>query len=187
MNLANAATMSRIVLAPVFLLAAYLDRFRGGADSMTGWAWVAVCVFAFAACTDLIDGVIARRNNTITDLGKLLDPVADKVLVGAALIGLVAFRGFPLWAAAVIALREVIVTALRGVALSRGRVIPAATGGKIKTATQIPMVLVWMFPRTAAVAYLQDLLVWVAVVLTVVSGAAYLTAPFLPNARRAGS
>ena len=174
MNLANALTVSRVVLAPVFLLIVFLDRGRQASGGMTALSWTAVVLFVLAASTDLVDGVVARRNNTITDFGKLADPVADKVMVGAALVGLVAFREFPAWAAVVIAVREIAVSALRGVALSRGRVIPAAIGGKIKTAVQIPMVVIWLLPRVSPLAGIQDLVVVVAVVLTIVSGLAYL-------------
>jgi CDP-diacylglycerol--glycerol-3-phosphate 3-phosphatidyltransferase len=130
-------------------------------------------VFAVAAVSDSLDGYLARRHKRVTSFGQFLDPLADKLLVGAALVTLVAFRDFPAWAAIVIVIREVAVSLLRVAAAGRGRSLPANMVGKLKTAVQIPTVMIWLLPRADEVAIVQDLVLWLAVVLTVVSGVMY--------------
>lgn len=110
----------------------------------------------------------------ITPLGQFLDPLADKLLVGVALLGLVLIRDFPLWAALVIIGRELAISILRTAGLRRGRSMPATIHGKIKTALQVPMVLIWLMPRRGAMVTVQDVVMWLAVAFTVISGAQYL-------------
>lgn len=174
MNLPNAITIGRMVLVPVFAFFMYRDgRVETGAINRPG-TWVAFGVFAVAALSDSLDGYLARKNGTITRLGKFLDPLADKLLVGAALVTLVAFRGFPLWAALVIAIREVAVSLLRTAGLRRGKDMPASVPGKIKTAIQVPMVLLWLMPRRGGILIAQDVAVWLAAAFTIWSGLQYL-------------
>jgi len=174
MSAANLVTISRIALVPPFAWAVIAAGQSHPNDSMSRASWAAVAIFALASVSDLFDGYLARRFNSVTPLGEVLDPLADKILVGAALALLVWFRSFPLWAALVIAVREVAVSVLRSAALRRGRRMPASMQGKIKTALQIPMVIVWLFPPVGSPATIQQVALYVAVILTVVSGAAYL-------------
>ena len=162
-NIPNALTMLRIVAVPVIVVA-LLDETPNG-DAL------AAAVFTLAALTDGLDGYIARRRLQVTTFGKLMDPLADKLLVVAALIALVSLDRLAAWVAMVIIARELAVTGLRAVAAERGVVISATWMGKVKTALQIAAIvalIVWD-PTPLAV----DLLVYAAVVTTVVSGADY--------------
>lgn len=138
MNLPNAITFARIALVPVFLVFAYRDS---DADQLT-----ALAVFVVASLSDLVDGYLARRSGTITRLGQFTDPLADKLLVAAALVVLVGDEGFPLWAAVVIGVREVAVQVLRITRTTGGRTMPASPFAKAKTATQLGMVSWWLLP-----------------------------------------
>lgn len=172
-NWANLVTFGRIGLIPVFIYVMYAGETTDGDAATEVGSWVAIVVFTVAAVSDSLDGYLARKHERITPLGQFLDPLADKLLIGAALVTLVMLREFPAWAAVVILMREVAVSLLRSAALRRGRSMPASIAGKIKTATQVPTVILWLFPRTGWVAGLQDVAVIVAVVLTVVSGVQY--------------
>src|SRR6187551_2905681 len=129
-NLPNIITVVRILLAPLFFWMLLADN---GADGALRW-WAAV-LFIVAIATDGVDGAIARRYNLVTDLGKLLDPIADKILTGAALIGLSILGELPWWVTIVILARDIGITVFRFVML-RDRVIPASRGGKLKTLAQ---------------------------------------------------
>ena len=129
-NIANALTMFRLVLVPVFVVALFA---RGGHE--TGWRVLAWVIFAVASVTDRIDGDIARKRGLVTEFGKLADPIADKALIGAALIGLSAMGDLPWWITVVMLVREVGVTLLRFWVIRHG-VIPASRGGKVKTLLQ---------------------------------------------------
>ena len=163
LNLPNVLTLLRILLVPV--LVAALVQEGGGLDG------IAAAVFAFASLTDALDGWIARRQKSVTTFGKLMDPLADKLLVTAALVSLVSLDRVSAWVAMVIIAREFAVTGLRQLAMEHGDVIPASIWGKLKTVTQIAMVLVLIAvdDRTAAV----DALVYVTVLVTVASGVVY--------------
>jgi CDP-diacylglycerol--glycerol-3-phosphate 3-phosphatidyltransferase len=162
-TLPNLLTVFRILLVPV--LAVVLLSEVVDAD------WPAAVVFAVASITDVADGYLARRNDQVTNFGKLWDPLADKLLVAAALISLVELGKIEAWVAMVIISREFAVTGLRQVAIEQGRVVAASVAGKIKTALQVAMVLVVILvdDRTAWV----DALVYVTVAVTVLSGAGY--------------
>ncbi|HEV2756713.1 MAG TPA: CDP-diacylglycerol--glycerol-3-phosphate 3-phosphatidyltransferase [Actinomycetota bacterium] len=138
MNLPNAITVARVALVPVFLVFAYGDT---DSAELTAWA-----VFLVASLSDSLDGYLARKHGTITRFGQFVDPLADKILVGAALVVLVADEGFPLWAALVIAVRELAVQVLRIRRTTGGRTMPASQFAKAKTATQITMVSWWLLP-----------------------------------------
>ena len=170
MNLPIALTLFRIVVVPliiVFVISS--DRVR---------VLIAAVIFVAASLTDWLDGRLARRRNQVTQFGTLLDPVADKLLVAAALVALVQVDGIGAWVAMVIIGRELAVTGLRGVALSMGVVVPASSLGKLKTVSQYVAVTVLILERGVPREYVPFHLVsvgvlWVAVGLTVVSGAGY--------------
>jgi CDP-diacylglycerol--glycerol-3-phosphate 3-phosphatidyltransferase len=163
LNLPNALTMLRILMVPVVVVA-LLGEIPNG-DLVAG------IVFALAAFTDGLDGYIARRRDDVTTFGKLMDPLADKLLIVAALVSLVALDRLQAWIAMVIIARELAVTGLRAVAVEEGVEIAASWLGKVKTALQVAAViaLIAVDPATAAV----DVLVYAAVAATIVSGADY--------------
>jgi CDP-diacylglycerol---glycerol-3-phosphate 3-phosphatidyltransferase len=163
LNLPNLLTVIRILLVPV-LVAALLQE-AGPGESL------AAAVFAIASFTDALDGWIARRQKKVSTFGKLMDPLADKLLVTAALVSLVSLQRLSAWVAMVIIAREFAVTGLRQLAMEHGEVIPASIWGKIKTVAQIAMVLV-LITVDGSPAWV-DVLVWVTTAITVVSGADY--------------
>ena len=138
MSVSNWISGGRVVLVAPFLVLAYGDS--------TAAAVGALVVFLLASISDFVDGYLARRNGTVTRLGEFLDPLADKLLVGAALIVLVDGRAFPLWAALVIAAREVVVQILRIRIVNAGGTLPASKVAKLKTSIQIVMVCWWLLP-----------------------------------------
>jgi CDP-diacylglycerol--glycerol-3-phosphate 3-phosphatidyltransferase len=167
-NVANALTVFRLVLVPIFLLALFREH---GHD--TAWRVVAWAVFAVACVTDRFDGEIARRRGLITEFGKLADPIADKALVGAALIGLSALHQLPWWVTVVILVREVGVTVLRFWVIRHG-VIAASRGGKVKTLLQTVAIGLFVLPPYA---WLRDI-AWVvmiaAIIIAVLTGLDYV-------------
>lgn len=166
MNLPNAITIARIALVPAFLVSAYTDTPAG--------AFVAFFLFLVASVSDSLDGYLARRGGTITRAGEFLDPLADKLLVGAALWALVATRGFPLWAAVLIAVREVVISILRIRVVNTGGRFPASRFAKWKTVFQIVMVCWWLLPWESQTA-VHWVLLGAAVFVTLASGAEYFT------------
>jgi CDP-diacylglycerol--glycerol-3-phosphate 3-phosphatidyltransferase len=156
-------TVFRILLVPV--LAAVLLAEVPGGDA------IAAGVFALASATDVADGYLARRHETVTTFGKLMDPLADKLLVTSALVSLVALDRLEAWVAMVIIAREFAVTGLRQLALEQGQVVAASVWGKLKTGLQVAMVLVLIIVDTRPLPV--DLLVYATVVVTVLSGADY--------------
>ncbi len=184
MNLPNRLTLVRIFLIPVILAVISLRVSYGD--------YIAAAVFILAASTDGLDGYIARKRRLVTTLGKLMDPLADKLLVSAALIALVELHRLPAWVAVVIIGREFAVTGLRALAASEGEIIAAGKLGKIKTVAQIVAIsalflkdlplLIALISTGAPVAppeiktswiMLGQLATWVAVVFTIWSGVDY--------------
>lgn len=163
LNLPNALTLLRILLVPVVVVALLEETPNGDA--------LAAAVFALAAATDGLDGYLARSRKEITTFGKLIDPLADKLLITAALISLVSLDRLAAWVAMVIIAREFAVTGLRGVAAERGVVIQASWLGKAKTVLQIAAVIALIALHPAPLWV--DLLVYAAVAMTVVSGVDY--------------
>jgi CDP-diacylglycerol---glycerol-3-phosphate 3-phosphatidyltransferase len=163
LNLPNVLTVLRILLVPV-LVAALLQQ-AGSGDAL------AAIVFALASVTDALDGWIARRSKRTTTFGKLMDPLADKLLVTAALVSLVQLGRVSAWVAMVIIAREFAVTGLRQLAMEHGQVMPASIWGKLKTVFQVAMVLV-LITVDGSPTWV-DILVWVTTAITVVSGADY--------------
>ncbi|MBD3918310.1 CDP-diacylglycerol--glycerol-3-phosphate 3-phosphatidyltransferase [Paenibacillus sp. PR3] len=180
MNLANKITIARIFLVPfimIFLLIKLdLEPIHFDDFSITYNQIAAALIFIIAASTDGLDGYIARKNKIVTNLGKLLDPLADKVLVAAVLISLVEMDKLDAWIAVVIICREFAVTGLRQIALLENKVIAASKWGKWKTAVQITMIIALMlnnFPFTFIDIRFDIFASWVAAVITVYSGIDY--------------
>ncbi|HWI61716.1 MAG TPA: CDP-diacylglycerol--glycerol-3-phosphate 3-phosphatidyltransferase [Symbiobacteriaceae bacterium] len=176
MNLPNLLTTIRILLVPVFLLA-FLTRYKA-------LGLLAAFIFVVAAITDGVDGYLARKHNAVTKLGKFLDPLADKLLITAALIGLVEVKLISTWVAMVIIGRELAVTGLRGIAAAEGTVIAAGPWGKAKTVVQIIFIVTAMLHRSlpeglwlhTLADFLFQPLLWAAVALTLWSGIDYFQA-----------
>lgn len=166
MNLPNKLTMFRVVLIPFFVVFMMVDITN--ADK-----WIALAVFIIASLTDLLDGKIARKYNLVTNFGKFMDPLADKLLVCSALICLVALERIPAWIVIVIIAREFIISGFRLVAADNGVVIAASFWGKFKTTFQMVMICL-MIADLAVISLLTDIVMWAALVLTVVSLADYL-------------
>ncbi len=169
MTTASKITLARIALIPVFFVIAVLD--------FPGHLWAALAVFALASLTDGIDGYVARHYNQVSDFGKFLDPIADKMLVMAALVLFVAWGQMPAWALLVILVREFGVSALRLIAVEGGTVIAAGWSGKIKTAATLVGIMLMLTPWHSAViagAVTVDwLCIAVMVITTVWSGVEY--------------
>ncbi|MER7483329.1 CDP-diacylglycerol--glycerol-3-phosphate 3-phosphatidyltransferase [Streptomyces sp. NPDC126510] len=167
-NIANLLTMLRLLLVPAFVALMLAD---GGYDpAWRAFAWAA---FAIAMITDLFDGHLARTYNLVTDFGKIADPIADKAIMGAALICLSALGDLPWWVTGVILGRELGITLLRFLVIRYG-VIPASRGGKLKTLTQGVAVGMYVLPLTGWLATLRWWVMAAAVVLTVVTGLDYV-------------
>lgn len=171
-NVANLITVGRIVLAPLFLWLVLLD---GGQDGW--WRLLAGVLFILAISTDGLDGALARKRNLITISGILLDPIADKVLIGAALVALALVGDLPWWVVWVILARELGITVFRFIAL-RDRVIPASRGGKLKTILQAVAISFWLVPTWVVVGEWVFVLNWalmgVAIAITLATGIEYL-------------
>jgi CDP-diacylglycerol--glycerol-3-phosphate 3-phosphatidyltransferase len=169
LNVANALTVLRALLVPLF---AVLLMHGDGEDA--GWRVAAWGAFAIASFTDHVDGQLARRHNLVTPFGQIADPIADKALTGAALIGLSLLAELPWWVTIVVLVREVGVTALRFWVIRHG-VIPASRGGKLKTLLQGLAIGCYVLPLTGMLASGRALLMTAAVTVTVVTGVDYVT------------
>lgn len=165
MNLPNRLTLARIFLIPVFLLIISIRIPYGD--------FLAAAVFILAASTDGLDGYIARKRKQVTTFGKLMDPLADKLLITAALISLVELQRLSAWVAVIIIGRELAVTGLRSMAASEGAVIAASKLGKYKTVTQIIAIVMMFFPQLPFYPYPGHSAMAVAVLFTVWSGVDY--------------
>lgn len=177
LNIANVLTMSRLVLVPVFLYLLFAEDGRSH-----WWRLAAFGVFAVASVTDHVDGNLARKHGLITDFGKIADPIADKALTGAALVGLSLLGELPWWITVVIAVRELGVTLLRFWVIRHG-VIPASRGGKAKTLVQIVAIGLYLLPLPANLELIAVVAMYAAVVLTVVTGVDYVVRAFRLRAR----
>ena len=162
MNLANKLTLLRVIMIPAFLVVLYLG--------FPGSTYVALGIFVIASLTDFADGYIARSRNLVTDFGKFMDPLADKVLVVTAMLWFVECGQMPAWAVAIVIFREFAVSGLRLVAVEGGRVIAAGWSGKVKTASTMICLILMFLPIPALV---NTLCVWVTVVTTLYSGVEY--------------
>ena len=166
MNLPNKLTMFRVILIPFFVVFLLVDITP--VDK-----WIALAVFIIASLTDMLDGKIARKYNLVTNFGKFMDPLADKLLVCAALICLVELERIPAWIVIVIMSREFIISGFRLIASDNGVVIAASYWGKFKTTFQIVMVCL-MIADLEQISLLTDIVMWAALILTVVSLVDYL-------------
>jgi CDP-diacylglycerol--glycerol-3-phosphate 3-phosphatidyltransferase len=166
-NIANALTLVRIALVPLFI--ALLLREHG---ESAGWRLAAVAAFAIAMATDRVDGELARRRQLITDLGKIADPIADKALVGAALIALSILGDLWWWVTILVMLREVLVTLLRFIVIRHG-VMPASRGGKAKTVAQAIAIMMYVAPLPDQLVPVAVAAMVVAVALTLGTGVDY--------------
>ncbi|MFC5909118.1 CDP-diacylglycerol--glycerol-3-phosphate 3-phosphatidyltransferase [Streptacidiphilus monticola] len=167
-NVPNMLTMLRLVIVPVFIALLFAN---GGHDPK--WRALAWASFAIAMITDLFDGELARRMGLVSDFGKIADPIADKAIMGAALIGLSVLGDLWWWVTVVILARELGITLLRFWVIRIG-VIPASRGGKLKTLTQGIAVGMYVLVLTGPLAELRAVLMGVAVALTLVSGLDYV-------------
>jgi CDP-diacylglycerol--glycerol-3-phosphate 3-phosphatidyltransferase len=165
-NLPNALTLGRLLVVPFLALLLLLDGESPGTRA------VAAGLFALACLTDVVDGWLARSRGQVTDFGIMADPIADKALVGTALVGLSLLGILPWWATAVVLGREVAVTVMRS-ALARHGMIPAGRGGKVKALTQNLAVVLYLLPLSGAAASLRLPVLVVAVVATVLTGLDY--------------
>lgn len=184
MNLANKLTLGRIFLVPIFLIFIATKEIPYG-------TFIATFVFILASLTDKLDGYIARSRNQITNFGKFMDPLADKLLVTSALVSLVELQVVPAWAAVIIIAREFAVSGLRTIAASEGNVIAASWWGKIKTVIQIVAIIVLLLQvnieslgslqakvnesgfLTWFFTYMPQILILAAVIITIISGVDY--------------
>ena len=167
-NVANGLTTVRILLIPVFVLVLF-----HGDGHQPGWRVLATVVFAIASITDRFDGEIARRRGIVTEFGKLADPIADKALVGAALIGLSILGDLPWWITVVMLGREAGVTALRFWVIRHG-VIPASRGGKVKTMLQTVAIGLYLLPLSGWLHVVAEIVMLAAVVLALITGIDYV-------------
>ncbi|WP_312892725.1 CDP-diacylglycerol--glycerol-3-phosphate 3-phosphatidyltransferase [Allostreptomyces psammosilenae] len=176
-NLANILTMARLVLVPACVVLLFQD---GGHDP--AWRSLAWAAFIVAMITDLFDGEVARRRHLVTDFGKIADPIADKALMGAALLSLSLLGDLPWWITVVILVRELGITALRFWVIRHG-VIPASRGGKLKTLTQSVAVGMYLLVLTGPLASARAWAMAAAVLLTVVTGLDYVRQAVLLRSR----
>ena len=168
MNLPNALTIARILALPFCAWA----LFKNGGDDST-WQVIAWCMFFVVGMTDVLDGRIARKRNQISPLGTLLDPIADKAFIATALIGLSILEKMPWWVTIVILTREIGITFLRLAVIKRG-IIAASKGGKIKSLLQNFSVGFYMLPLPEILHIPRDILLGIAIVLTLTSGYGYI-------------
>lgn len=163
MNLPNKLTILRVFLVPVFVVFMLTDL--GGSYSN----WIALVIFVAASLTDSLDGYLARKNNLVTNFGKFMDPLADKLLVCSALICLMELNRVPAWMVLIIIAREFIISGFRLVASDAGVVIAASYWGKFKTISQVVMIIALLIEFPYAFIFS-----WIAVILTVVSLVDYI-------------
>jgi CDP-diacylglycerol--glycerol-3-phosphate 3-phosphatidyltransferase len=167
-NVANGLTAFRLLLVPLFAVLLVHDR----GDDAT-WRVAAFVAFAVASVTDRFDGELARRRGLVTDVGTIADPIADKALTGAALVGLSVLGELPWWVTGLVLVREVGITVLRFVVIRHG-VMPASRGGKVKTFLQGLAIGLYVLPLSGGAHTLAEAVMAVAVAVTVVTGADYV-------------
>lgn len=174
MNLPNKLTIFRVILIPFFLVALMVPGIPAG-------KWIAVAIFIIASLTDFFDGRIARKQNLVTDFGKFMDPLADKLLVCSAMIALIELQRIPAWVVIVIIAREFVISGFRLIASDNGIVIAASYWGKFKTTFQMLMVILLIvnlsenFPAAAmGITIAEQILIYVSLLLTIISLIDYL-------------
>ncbi|MGB5824560.1 MAG: CDP-diacylglycerol--glycerol-3-phosphate 3-phosphatidyltransferase [Proteocatella sp.] len=162
MNTPNKLTVLRFILVPFFLVSAYYEKSQS-------IMIISTLIFAVASFTDFLDGYLARKHNLVTDFGKFMDPLADKVLVAAALLFLVQIQRVDAWLVVIIITREYAISIIRAIAATNGKVIAASGGGKIKTVTQMLAIIMLLLSLPFA-----NLMMYICVVLTLYSGVEYI-------------
>lgn len=168
MNLPNRLTILRVILIPFFLVALLVPGIPYG-------KWIAFAIFVIASLTDTLDGMIARKYNLVTTFGKFMDPLADKLLVSAALIAFIELGKIPAWIVIVIISREFIISGFRLIAAEKGNVIAAGWLGKIKTVITMVMICVVLADLGGSIMYIiEQVLIYAALVFTVISLLDYL-------------
>ena len=167
MNTPNKLTLLRVILIPFFVV--FMLTPLGG----TAGKWIALGIFVIASLTDTLDGYLARRDNLVTNFGKFMDPLADKLLVCSAMICLVEMGQLPAWIVIVIISREFIISGFRLIASDNGRVIAASYWGKFKTTFQMVMICL-MIANIEALSVVTTIVMWIALVLTIISLVDYL-------------
>ena len=168
MNLPNKLTVLRVLMIPFFVLFMLVD-ITGAADK-----WIAVALFVAASLTDFLDGHLARKYHLVTNFGKFMDPLADKLLVSAAMICLVEMGRLPAWIVIIIISREFIISGFRLIASDNGVVIAASYWGKFKTVFQMAMIIVLICNLGGEFVWVETVLIWISLILTVVSLADYV-------------
>lgn len=168
LNLPNSITVSRILALPFCAYA----LFKNGGDDST-WRVIAFVLFFLVGVTDFLDGKLARSRNTVTEFGKLLDPIADKALIGTALISLSLLEILPWWVTIIILTREIGITIFRFVVIKAG-VIPANRGGKIKTMVQNLAAGFYILPLSSSLYWFREIFMGAALILTIATGIWYL-------------
>lgn len=169
MNLANKITIIRICLIPIFMIFLLSDIPNG--------ITISAFIFIIASLTDSLDGYIARSRNQVTKLGKFMDPLADKLLVTAALVSLVQLNRIDAWIVIIIISREIIVSVFRAIAAAEGIVIAASPWGKFKTIFQLIAIVSILFnnyPFSLLNFPFSDIAIWIATILTIISGVDYI-------------
>lgn len=163
MNLPNKLTVLRVIMVPFFVLFMLTDL---GGDANK---WIALAIFCVASLTDMLDGKIARARNLVTNFGKFMDPLADKLLVCSAMICLIPAGKLPAWIVIIIIAREFIISGFRLIASDNGIVIAASYWGKFKTVSQMFMIILLIADFGGVFSAIENVLIWVSLILTVVS------------------
>ena len=167
MNTPNKLTLLRVILIPFFVICMLAVS--------AGWGkWVALAIFVIASLTDTLDGYLARRDNLVTNFGKFMDPLADKLLVCSAMICLVDLERIPSWVVIIIIGREFVISGFRLIASDNGIVIAANYWGKIKTVCQMVMIIVVIADLGGVFGIVEQVLIYLSLLLTVISLATYL-------------
>ncbi len=168
MNLPNKLTILRVIMIPFFLVALMVESIPYG-------KWIALALFCIASLTDMLDGKIARKYNLITNFGKFMDPLADKLLVCSAMIALIEIDRIPAWVVIVIIAREFIISGFRLIASDNGVVIAAGWWGKVKTVVQMFMIIILICDFGGdAVLVIENIFIYAALALTIISLVDYL-------------
>ncbi len=163
MNLANKLTMLRILMIPVFIAVLVYSK-----DGDIVYRYIALGIFIIASATDALDGYVARKYNMITDFGKLMDPLADKILVSSALIILIELGNISSWVVSIVIAREFIISGIRLIATEKNIIIAASPLGKLKTVSQMLSVIL-MLLSIKAISLITDLSIWLMCILSVIS------------------
>lgn len=162
MNTPNKLTVLRFILVPIFIIYAYYENQQGA-------LYISTIIFTLASFTDFLDGYLARKHHLVTDFGKFMDPLADKVLVVAALLFLVQIGRIESWAVLIIVTREYAISIIRAIAATNGKVIAASGGGKIKTVLQMVSIVMLLLSLPFA-----NTVFYISVVMTLYSGIQYI-------------